>query len=422
MLAKENSQYSLFSFSNFIAAFGGGMILGKGIGIINTPFLKGGSVLAFFVGIVVGLLFLQLIPKKISKQLSQQFSIFGGITSFVLLTIFIHYAPLGTLDGDAALAFFGLLSVRFAFWFYSRALRAAAVANQKQSIAWVEIGYYAGTVLGLIIWSIPGMHLGFANALLVDAFLQFFAGFIDIYANRLAATSMQASNDPPIARAPLRGTSEEKNWCLRLIVSLVALTIGTQAIIFGLTLQVAKNLTSIVMAAFYIGVFIAALICKKNKISLEWQSSKTKKLSYAIICASQNNSKKTMGFFSVSLITCACVFISICATRYSFADTAMKMFFLLIFVALSAYFYEILALAILDRIGVEERLANRSGMIIKSYGFMGIGSAIGLWILTIIKNSELELFAILGCAFLVSVGVINIRSWPRGLSAGSKDL
>ena len=57
--------YYFFSLSNLIAAFGGGLILGKGVGIINLPYLQGGSILAFFIGTIFGLLFLQFIPERL---------------------------------------------------------------------------------------------------------------------------------------------------------------------------------------------------------------------------------------------------------------------------------------------------------------------------------------------------------------------
>lgn len=44
------SRYYLFSISNLLAAFGGGLILGQGLGVIDIPYLQHGSVLAFLLG------------------------------------------------------------------------------------------------------------------------------------------------------------------------------------------------------------------------------------------------------------------------------------------------------------------------------------------------------------------------------------
>ena len=174
---KQTSQYYLFAFSNFIAACGGGMILGKGIKIIATPLLQGGSLLAFFVGTVLGLIFLQSIPEKYSKLFSRWFSIGGGFTSLILLYIFTNYAQNAKLSGVAGLLFFLLLSIRFGFWFYSRVSRAAVVAGLQQRIAWVELGYFSGMIFGLIMWKFIGIDITITTAFLIDDHLQLCAGF-----------------------------------------------------------------------------------------------------------------------------------------------------------------------------------------------------------------------------------------------------
>ena len=89
MQVHQSSHYYLYALSNLLAAFGGGMILGKGMGVINTSYLQGGSILAFFVGTVLGLVFLQAIPKKLSIIFARGFSIAGGFTSLILLSIFL---------------------------------------------------------------------------------------------------------------------------------------------------------------------------------------------------------------------------------------------------------------------------------------------------------------------------------------------
>lgn len=404
-------QYYLFSFSNFIAALGGGMILGRGVDVINTPYLKGGSVLAFFVGIVLGLAFLQLLSKKITHQFSRFFSFFSSLTSLVLLAIFLRYSQNGELEGDVATTFFFLLSLRFGFWFYSRVLRASAAAKQQQSVAWVEIGYYAGTILGLIIWTFPGVHLSFSNSLIIDAILQCMAGFIDLWANHLAVTAIESQlKSEPKSDIPLEETFTIKFWAWRLIIALVFLTIGTQAVIFTLMHQVSDNLSPFIMASFYLGVFIAALACKKNKVSLEWTRSLTNVMGYAIIRTVKNGNTKETHSSLLCLITAVCVFLSVCAAYVNINDVTV--FFLLFFVTIAAYFYEILALAILDRIGLEERFSNSHNMIIRSYGLMGVGSAVGLWLLSFSGKSLIVLSITLAISFILSFGIL----WKRHFS------
>ena len=179
----------------------------RGVDIIDTPYLKGGSILAFFVGTALGLVFLKLIPKKISKPFARWFSICGGITSLILASIFLTYANNNVLSGIFAVAFFFLLSVRFAFWFYSRVIRASTVAGQQQRIAWVELGYYSGIILGLIIWKFFGIELTMDFALIIDACLQLVAGSIDLQTSRILTIRASDNQDSAQKFEDIKNTS-----------------------------------------------------------------------------------------------------------------------------------------------------------------------------------------------------------------------
>src|SRR5262245_16530583 len=144
-------RYYFYALANFLAAFGGGVILGKGISVLNGTMFEGGSILAFFVGTVLGLVFLQLIPKRCSVRLARWFSVGGALASLALLGVYLNFAVDGRLGGRVASCFFALLSLRFGLWFYSRVMRAGAAAGRDQKIAWVELGYYLGTSMGLVI-------------------------------------------------------------------------------------------------------------------------------------------------------------------------------------------------------------------------------------------------------------------------------
>jgi hypothetical protein len=163
--------------------------------------------------------------------------------------------------------------------------------------------------------------------------------------------------------------------------------------------QTSAHVSPLIIATFYGGVFIAALVYKKNCITLEWHQSGNKS-GHGPPCISINNLKKTIRLSSFCLATAICVLISTCLLE--------KMVLFLIFTAISAYLYEILALAILDRIGLEEKLVNGSGILIRSYGLMGLGSAVGLWLLTLMQNS-FEIYFMLFLCFAVGFGVIRRR-------------
>lgn len=71
-----NCRYELFSIANLLAAFGGGMILGRGMKVIVNSFLQGGTILAFLIGTVLGLVFLFLLPRNLSKTIPKFFHFF----------------------------------------------------------------------------------------------------------------------------------------------------------------------------------------------------------------------------------------------------------------------------------------------------------------------------------------------------------
>ena len=50
----SSSRYYIFAVSNFLAALGGGLLLGKASNVIVSPsYLHGGSLLAFFIGTIL---------------------------------------------------------------------------------------------------------------------------------------------------------------------------------------------------------------------------------------------------------------------------------------------------------------------------------------------------------------------------------
>ncbi len=416
-------QYHSFAVANFLAAFGGGMILGKGIGVINTPFLQGGSLVAFFVGGVLGLIFLHSVPEKLSKSLARWFSIGGGLTSLILLSIFENYAVNGKLTSIAAALFFFLLSIRFGFWFYSRVIRASATAGQKQRIAWVELGYYVGMIFGLIIWKFIGIDIALTTALMIDAALQFSAGFLDLRTSQLLITqlhSSQPTEQTTITASNKNDGAYDKMSGWRLAFSVVFLTVGVQAVIFNLTHHVAEYFSSFIIAAFYFGASIAAIICKKHKIQLDWKQSIRQDSAYAKIYTGKMGENKSSSYLLIGITSAFFVTLSVFGANYWLTDSPVVILnlqwgeiFLLLCIFCSAFFYEILALAILDRIGLEEQYSNHKGMIIRTYGLMGIGAAISLWIFGLTNSSLLGLLFTLIVCLLVSI----LTVWKRNLSS-----
>lgn len=394
-----SSRYYLFSLSNLIAAFGGGTILGKCVGVIKGGMFQGGSVFAFFIGTVVGLAFLQLIPKKLAQSAGRWFSICGGIVSLILFGLFSCFSSDGSLSGVYGSLFFVILSIRFGFWFYSRVLRASEAAGYQRHIAWVELGYYAGIILGLIIWQFINIPISISSILLIDAAVQLLAGLLDY----LCTTKkyLQEASDKVEQKIVASNQSEKISWCWRLAVSIMLLTVGVQVVVFSLAHAATPDVSAYMLAIFYLGVAVAASLYKKLDISLQWKS-RQKNIGYAVILFGQYK----VSFFIVSLFAAMLIFSSIMFSSY-YQFMFKNIMYAAIFFA--AFFYEILALAILDRIGLEEKSNNQSGMIIRAYGLMGIGAAVSFWMLDWVSGSSANLLILMSTCFLFSVMVLLRR-------------
>jgi len=397
-----------------MAAFGGGMILGKGIGIINSPFLKGDSLLAFFAGSVLGLFSLQLIPEKYAKNVARCFAIFAGLTSIILLILFDNFSVNGKLENIPAFIFFLFLSMRFGFWFYSRVLRATDAAGQKQKIAWVELGYYLGMIFGLIIWQFLSINIPLRFALILDVILQITAGLLDIFASQIPVPQLS-----PILTEKMSSPTTNKNnmspaW--RLASAVALLTVATQVIIFNLAHQVTEWFSSYIIAFYYFGVSIAAFTCKKLTIQLDWNNS----FASAVIYCDANKAKQfnflsgtTLSILSVLIITIGIIHYNWGTLSYTQNNTLLNIgwneILLLFFITISGFLYEILALALLDRIGFEDQSSNHKKMVMRTYAMMAISAALSLWMLEAMKNSVVNLFLVLSFC-LIGIALTTRKS------------
>jgi len=407
MLDKNVSyRYYLFSISNLIAAFGGGLILGKGAGVIDFPYLHGGSILAFFIGTILGLLFLQFIPKRLSNLLAKSFSIGCGVTSLVLLYVYQHHSNNETLTGASALIFFILLSIRFGFWFYSRVMRASIASSHQQSIAWAEFGYYLGMVLGLIIWKLLGINIGLSTALIIDAIFQFLAGILDFrnaafekISSDISGQEIQNMSKPP-------STHDGSEWCWTLAGAVIFMTIGIQVVIFNTAHYVSDIYGSYILATFYFGVATAAFMCSKYKVSISWDNENN---TAAIIANAQKPIK-----FNFLLLIFISAFAVIVVISQLFLNTLApnSMFFnglfVCTFVFIAAFIYEAISISLLDRIGYEDSKSGGSGMIMRTYGLMGLGAAIAFWTLGLMENHLASSLITLGvCLSFVTITVFK---------------
>lgn len=399
MQPKNSLRYYLFSFSNLIAAFGGGAVLGKCVGIIKDGVFHGSSIFAFFVGTVLGLAFLQLIPKNIAKNAGRWFAICGGISSLFLFLFFDNFSVNGVLSGIPASLFFVVLSIRFGFWFYSRVLRASEAAGYKRSIAWVELGYYFGIILGLIIWQFINFPIGILLVLFIDAMVQFLAGFLDYLCATKQSLQIETANLTNLTHNTVNSDGK-LGWCWRLAISVMLLTIGIQVVTFSLAHMSLTYSSSYILAVFYFGVAIAASVYKKLKVSLEWNNKNN--IGYAAI----KLNKMRINFLIMNIIPAFFLFPAI-TIEFFYQIRLSNLLYVAIF--LSAFFYELVTLAILDRIGLEEKSLNQSGMVIRAYGLMGVGAAISFWILNIVNDTSINLLIMMAVSLLLSTVVLYKR-------------
>ena len=395
------SRYYLFSITNLLAAFGGGLILGQGLGVIDIPYLQHGSVLAFFVGTIFGLIFLNLIPNKFSKTLSQSFSICCATTSVILFCLFESFSLHGKLSGNIGLIFFALLCVRFGFWFYSRVIRASNASGQQQSIAWVELGYYSGMILGLVIWKLLQINIDLSAALIIDASFQFIAGILDFKGNAIVVPEISNQSDVSANSEKIPLFNLNPTWLWKLSLSVVLLTIGVQVVIFNLSHHVAESFGVYILAIFYFGVASAAYVANKLKMLLFWCNN--------VAYIEYNKIKKINLLFAAGVSAIFVILSAFIANSNIFNNEHYRSFFICAFIFFASFIYETMSLAILDRIGYEENNMHSSGMIMKTYGLMGLGAAIGLWCLgTITNNLDGSIIMVCGC-FSIAVGLIRKR-------------
>lgn len=408
----SNRNYYLSSISNLLAAIGGGTILGKGVNVINNPFFQGGSILAFFVGTVFGLIFLQTIPKKISDLIARFFSILAGLISLILLFIFVNYSNNNQLMNNSAIVFFILLCIRFGFWFYSRVLRASSVAGYQQNIAWVELGYYSGMIGGLVFWNILNLNVIMSTALIIDAFLQFSAGIIDLYVKYQASKITQKNTNNISTDYSTIKKIIHPAWYWNVALAVILITVGAQVIIFSLAHKVSTFFSPYILAVFYFGVSLAAYVYKLLQIEMSYKEKNFK--TYPIFLLHYKNNKVELSISLVTMFLTLSILLVIIGIVnlhwgieiFSF-PLGLKGISILIFVAVAAFIYELFALALLDRIGLEERISNQSGYVMRTYGYMGMGAALSLWIINLSNYSFLGLTGLLIFCSLITLFCIK---------------
>lgn len=255
------------------------MLLGKATRVISTPYLHGGSMLAFFIGSLLGLAFIKSIPSGFARKVAQFFSLDCSLVSFSMLCIFQSYSINARIDSMAGMLFFILLCLRFSLWFYSRVKRAEVSAGHHQSVAWVEFGYLFGMVNGLVFWDILNFPISLPLALAVDLAFQFCAGCIELYTFK-QKTSVGPSERDDTRLQPALTSQTNAHLCNQLSRAIVLLTVGVQVTLFHLAHQVGAGMSTYLLATFYLEVSMAAFFCKHYDTQVSWNNNQYAQLSF----------------------------------------------------------------------------------------------------------------------------------------------
>ena len=362
------SRLFLLCVSNLLAAFGGGAILSKAMGLLKAePLLQGESPLAFLFGTIVGLVLLVTVPANWKRKGVAGFSLGASCLSVLLLWI-LHIQQDSPLKGRAAWAFLAVLCVHFGCWTTARGLRSDICSGMNQKLSWIELSYYLGVILGLGAekLGLDDSRMGITEALTLNVLLQAVAAIID----QVALHGLKNEYKPQ----DYVKTHEFDWWrYAKLTASIALLTAGIEALFFGLVHRVQndgnKVLSAEIWAVSYAGPALAALLGAITHVKLEWPPG-----GWLDAGAVQATNRWRHWRVPLSLIIwfsgalMGLIALAPCDRdwdRIVILSSAVAVFFA----------YEIAYLAIGDRIGIEAKAAKRDGMVAVTLGVMGLAAA-----------------------------------------------
>jgi hypothetical protein len=387
----------LLAAANFLAAFGGGSILGMADDAFKTP---RHTVETFLLGTTLGLGLLFLLRSKLFRGAhltGAWFSFAGGTVSLITAAILWQHLADSQHDDNAAWAIYLLLSLRFGLWFVARVQRPDIVAGRRRKIGWIELCYYLGVISGIVFAGTLQDRLNLIQLVLfLDCLSQWVAGFFDLLARRRAPAATVADAAEAVEPLPYN-----LSWYTRAVLAVVTLTVGTQAVTFGFMGLIKGSSVALpgvgptdpshfILATFYLGVAGASVFYGLKKIRLEWPFATKRLARFATIFVGEDGErKKSVAFHWLSAIGAAFLAVAIIGNQLSMQAAAfgpdarltlsvVKLLFFLLFIAAAAFIYEVLALTLFDHIGEETKRLNRGGMVALAYGFMGLGVTVTL--------------------------------------------
>lgn len=382
-------RYYLLAFANFLAALGGGAILSSGFKSLKDSF-PNGPIVAFFIGIAIGLCFQLLVSPRWSKTIAPWFSVGVGPLSLILAWLFNAYADGEALRGGAAFFFVALLSVRFGLWFFSRALRAQAAGRRRQGVALIELGYYSGMVLGLVFQE--SFKYGMFAALLIDSVLQPLAGLIDLTNANGRTEPESCTADASTAEEPVNNDAPagaidvlpfDRGLYWRLTAAVVCLTIGFQAVPFSIE-HPDDGMKTYVFACFYGAVALAALFCITFQIKFDWGGRRGRVGGGATISSECDGIWPKASFGLITLAAAVTMVTAVSASGMGLKSNRLE----LIFLAASAFIYQVLVLSLLDGIGRAESFGRVEEGVKLTYLILGVSTVMSIFVLSQASNTN----------------------------------
>ncbi len=295
---------------NFLIAFAAGSVLANGLTLVQQiPGLSADSVLAYLLGSLIAFGLLLKVRAKGAAVLWKL------VTGALLAAVVLLFLVRGGISGPLVYPFFFLLCVFFALTFASRSLRSDAAARLPRGLPIVETSHSAGYVSGLFVMNALGMT-GIGDALLVAAALLGVLALAEL--GLKSPEEKKAAEDDPAAK-PLDARQ------LALSVRFIAMTIGIQVVTQRASSLSGKTLP---LAAFEVGVTVAPLACSVLGVALVARSVR-------------------LGSYAVNVLIPVTAMFLLCLAGVT---ATWKPVTFLGF-GVSAFLYELVAIAILQKLG-----------------------------------------------------------------------
>ncbi len=271
-------QLSLLIGANFLASIGGGKVLSAGEGVSGLGVLGSGSLLALLIGSALGLGLL-ITARRFLLQWALVGLSFATVFSSLILIVLLwrdNLAQHGVstvwnggnhpLSQSEAWLFFLVLVLRCGLWFAGRSLRSDRAGSLRPSwLAFTEMAYFLGFIVGLLIGPISLAGRGnVISTLLLDVLLLSIVFYGDFFGGRLTPPQCTPDIQQPVGEKVM----SEPVLFWRLTAAFATSTIACQVVILhvvDILAQIRQSTwptwSNFTLAAFYLGVALAAALC-----------------------------------------------------------------------------------------------------------------------------------------------------------------